>query len=124
LAQFLAIFNRLAGSSDEMGTFIKGLSGLISSQAQKLNEQQSEIRQKEEALQKAISELKISAEEKTALQLQISDLQHASARPFYRVGHPALIDANVNPQELLAKLLGPEAAKHKSGQADSASPEG
>lgn len=47
VAYFLTIFNRLAGSADEMGTFVQGLTGALRAFDHKLSEAN---RQKEEAL--------------------------------------------------------------------------
>jgi hypothetical protein len=78
LANFLAIFNRLAGSADEMGTFIKALAGHVTAQAEKMAEQERDLRKKEDALQKAISELKINSQEKEKLKRQLSEFRSAS----------------------------------------------
>ncbi|MFA6241671.1 MAG: hypothetical protein WC655_12135 [Candidatus Hydrogenedentales bacterium] len=67
LTEFLTIFNRLAGSADEMGTFIKGLSTrLVEYQAQ-LAEQKRQIERQEKDLSETISKLKISEAEKKNL---------------------------------------------------------
>ena len=71
LAEFLTIFNRLAGSADEMGTFIKGLSSYVSVQEKKLSE-------KEAQLNKAISKLQISESEKEKLQARVKELRESS----------------------------------------------
>jgi putative GTP pyrophosphokinase len=78
LAEFLTIFNRLAGSADEMGTFIKALSGFLSEQAGKLAEMQSQLSVKETEMKKAISQLKISREEKQKLEAQVAELRDSS----------------------------------------------
>jgi ppGpp synthetase/RelA/SpoT-type nucleotidyltranferase len=81
LADFLRIFNRLSGSADEMGTFIKRLSHFTREQAAKLAERDLEIGRKESALNKAISELEISQGEKEHLIAQVEELKKSS-RPF------------------------------------------
>lgn len=78
LAEFLTIFNRLAGSADEMGTFIKSLSGYISEQTHKLAERELQVTKKEEELKAAVSELKISETKKAQLQRQIDELRRTS----------------------------------------------
>lgn len=75
LAEFLTIFNRLAGSADEMGTFIKSLSAYITEQRQKLAAQEVEGAKREQDLKTAISKLKISESEKNRLQEQINKLR-------------------------------------------------
>lgn len=79
LSEFLTIFNRLAGSADEMGTFIKKLSGYMSEQSAKLAEREAQIDTKEMELKKAISELKISKEEKKKLEAQVEELRKSSS---------------------------------------------
>jgi ppGpp synthetase/RelA/SpoT-type nucleotidyltranferase len=78
LAEFLTIFNRLAGSADEMGTFIKSLSSFISEQAHKLAERELEVVRKEEELKTAVSKLRISEGEKSKLQHRIDELRKSS----------------------------------------------
>jgi ppGpp synthetase/RelA/SpoT-type nucleotidyltranferase len=79
LAEFLTIFNRLAGSADEMGTFIKTLSVYIREQSEKLAEREQLIAKQEDELKAAISELKISQEEKTNLERQVASLRRSSS---------------------------------------------
>jgi putative GTP pyrophosphokinase len=64
LAHVLTIFNRLAGSADEMGTFIKALSSYIRDQSVRIAEREKQITEKEDDLQKAVSQLKINEGEK------------------------------------------------------------
>lgn len=71
LAEFLTIFNRLAGSADEMGTFIKVLREHLVEQAAKVAKAESELND-------AISRLKISDAEKTKLQAQVEELRKSS----------------------------------------------
>ena len=78
LTQFLTIFNRLAGSADEMGTFIKALSAHLQEQAEAVKVRDLQIASKEAELKKAISQLKIGTEEKKALQTQIDELRKSS----------------------------------------------
>ena len=78
LAEFLRIFNRLAGSADEMGTFIQELSVHFREQAAKVAEMQSQLTTAEGAVDETISKLTISEKEKKALQKQIKELQVSS----------------------------------------------
>jgi len=70
LGGFLTIFNRLAGSADEMGTFTKALSGF-------LREQSEVAAAREKALNDAVSKLKIGDKEKAALEAQIAQLKES-----------------------------------------------
>jgi ppGpp synthetase/RelA/SpoT-type nucleotidyltranferase len=83
LKDSLAISNRLSGMSDEMGTFIKMLSVSTHEHAEKIKERDRKIAQKEEELNKAISELSIGKKEKARLQKQIQDLR-SSSQPLER----------------------------------------
>lgn len=78
LADFLTIFNRLAGSADEMGTFIKALSRYLSEQREQLSVRDKQIAEKEAALKDAVSQLKISDTEKKKLKTQIESLRKSS----------------------------------------------
>jgi ppGpp synthetase/RelA/SpoT-type nucleotidyltranferase len=73
IAQCLTIFNRLAGSADEMGTFIQRLSVYVS-------EQSAAIAAKEQELGRKIEALKIQKSEKEALQAQVAELKRAVER--------------------------------------------
>ena len=87
---FLAIFNRLAGAADEMGTFTKELSTHTREQAEPAEKSQRQIDQKEDELKKAVSHLQISAGEKAKLEKQIAELSRSSARVF--AGSPLRIN--------------------------------
>ncbi|HXM45893.1 MAG TPA: RelA/SpoT domain-containing protein [Bryobacteraceae bacterium] len=78
LSGILNIFNRLAGSADEVGTFVKALSQYTHEQAKSALAKETEIRGKEDELRKAVSLLEISQEEKTNLQRQIAELRSSS----------------------------------------------
>jgi len=80
LAQFLTIFNRLAGSSDEMGTFVRGLSELIHQHAAQVSEKENQTAELESQLKLAISKLEISQKDKEGLERQISELRKHSQR--------------------------------------------
>jgi ppGpp synthetase/RelA/SpoT-type nucleotidyltranferase len=78
LTEFLTIFNRLAGSADEMGTFIQALSTYLSEQAEKLARKESELEAKEKELKKTISKLRITEKEKSELETQVEQLHQTS----------------------------------------------
>lgn len=78
LADFLAIFNRLAGSADEMGTFIQVLSRFAGEQFQKIAERDKTIADMEAKFKDNISTLKVSQSEKDSLKKQIEELRKSS----------------------------------------------
>ena len=67
LAAFLAIFNRLAGAADEMGTFTTNLNAYV-------QEQELQRRQNEAKLSEAVSRLTISEGEKEDLRRKIGEM--------------------------------------------------
>lgn len=79
LALFLTIFNRLAGSADEMGTFTKMLATNIRELAATAKESVRLIQEKEAELQKTISQLQITTEAKLLLQRQIAEVNRPTA---------------------------------------------
>jgi ppGpp synthetase/RelA/SpoT-type nucleotidyltranferase len=92
LANLLSIFNRVAGSADEIGTFVMQLEVLLRCQAeamQKAERQAQEERVKgdkiAEQLRSTVGKLDITAQDKKALQDQIdslkSQLDEARQRP-------------------------------------------
>jgi len=87
LAEFLTIFNRLAGSADEMGSFIKRFGELLDTHAAALEaqtrqnkEQTALIAEQKSALTNMVSQLKISEEQRSELQRKIEDFSKASER--------------------------------------------
>ena len=78
LTQFLTIFNRLAGSADEMGTYIQALSSHLAEQTEKLTKKENELERMEQELKMAISKLNLSQKEKKALDTQIEQLRRSS----------------------------------------------
>lgn len=78
LAELLTIFNRLAGSADEMGTFTAVLAAYIEQQAERQLQQEEVIARNEQALKDAISRLQIHESEKKQLQAQITELRKSS----------------------------------------------
>ena len=75
LAHFLTIFNRLAGSADEMGTFVQALSVHFREQAVEVAGIQARMEESEQEVHGAVSRLKISEKERSALQKQIQSMQ-------------------------------------------------
>lgn len=75
LGQYLLIFNRLAGSADEMGSFILNLRNYF----QKIQEENQKINQEKEKatqqLQEAINQLEISEKEKKNLERKLNQIQ-------------------------------------------------
>jgi putative GTP pyrophosphokinase len=74
LVEILTIFNRIAGTADEMGTFIQTLKWSIDDQTSILGEKDANLQKIERELKETISKLKISEEEKTNLKSQIDRL--------------------------------------------------
>ena len=75
LAEMLGILNRLSGSADEIGTFIKGLIDFLSVQAGTISDHERQIEQKESDLQKTISKLEIAQGDKDDLNKQLQGLK-------------------------------------------------
>jgi ppGpp synthetase/RelA/SpoT-type nucleotidyltranferase len=77
LAEYLQIFNRLAGSADEMGTFIKRFSGIL----EDLRRKHAATLEKNTALfnqlQQQIEKLGIVESEKRSLQQKVDEIQKA-----------------------------------------------
>jgi putative GTP pyrophosphokinase len=73
LAQFLSVFNRLAGSADEMGSFV------IALRAWQV-EQDRQRAETEARIQRMVEDLKLSAAEKDRLQAEIDKLKPATSR--------------------------------------------
>lgn len=78
LAEILRIFNGLAGSADEIGTFVKALSRYLQEQAAAIAEQKSKVSEKEAALKRVISDLQIGKAQKESLQKQFNELKRSS----------------------------------------------
>jgi putative GTP pyrophosphokinase len=79
LAEILRIFNGLAGSADEIGTFVKALSRYLHEQAAAVADQKIKVAEKEAALKSVISDLQIGREDKAKLQKQVDDLKKSSS---------------------------------------------
>lgn len=88
VSYFLTIFNRLAGSADEMGTFVQGLTSAISSFQTQLEEEKAQKEQTLSSMAALVSELesmKLQDEEKKTkiyrLQSEISKMRNLTAFP-------------------------------------------
>lgn len=84
LGQYLLIFNRLAGSADEMGSFILNLRNYF----QKIQEENQKINQEKEKatqqLQETINKLKISDKEKKNLERKLNQIQQSEISTRFR----------------------------------------
>lgn len=96
LAQYLLIFNRLAGSADEMGVFILRLRNHF----QKMQEEQALIiREKEVAtkqLQDAINQLAISEKEKKNLEAKLNNIQKSEIDAWASISTPEWLNSFAN----------------------------
>lgn len=75
IGYFLAIFNRLAGNADEMGSFVRGLSQEISQYRGALTTAESEKAEIYQAMQKALNELEASKQEHKGKDRSINELR-------------------------------------------------
>ncbi len=87
LADFLNLFNRIAGSADEMGTFIQALSQYVA-------QQEVQQAQTERQLKETISQLKVSETEKKRLADQVDSLRKSAVGPLYTVKDTSLPSAS------------------------------
>jgi hypothetical protein len=83
LEQFLAIFSRLAGSADEMGTFIKQLSLHLTEQ-----------REKQRQLEATIADLKVNEDIKLQLQRQLEELK--AQLPILPIGSSMVVGPSLS----------------------------
>jgi len=95
LSDFLQIFNRLAGSADEMGSYIKALS-------QHVREQDARLVALQENFDKTISELNISKAEKEKLQSQVNELRKSAQTRNRLLINPHLLPQG--PSDLKLKM--------------------
>jgi putative GTP pyrophosphokinase len=89
LEQFLAIFNRVAGSADEMGTFIELLSGYHCEQTRKAEEALSARLLLEKDLATAVSKLDVTKAEKKELEQRVAELRRSSPLVYAGNARPA-----------------------------------
>jgi ppGpp synthetase/RelA/SpoT-type nucleotidyltranferase len=84
LAEFLQIFNRLAGSADEMGTFIQALSTGLAVLSAKAAERDV----MEEKLRETVGQLQMSQEQKASVERQLDALRRPppSIEPIFSTG--------------------------------------
>lgn len=75
LAEFLTIFNRLAGSADEMGTFIKRLQSAFTVSAERIAAIETEKGQLSQQLKESVEKLQIGEAEKARIKNQIEQMQ-------------------------------------------------
>lgn len=90
LADFLNLFNRIAGSADEMGTFIQSLAQYVA--RQELHQEQSE-----KQLKDTISKLKLSEAEKRRLAEQVDGLRKSTVGPLGTTGYTIQASATPSP---------------------------
>ncbi len=74
LAQFLDVFNRLAGSADEMGTYVKFLQTRLADSEGRFREAETKLKERAKELEDAISRLDIAGKEREALEEKVRDL--------------------------------------------------
>jgi ppGpp synthetase/RelA/SpoT-type nucleotidyltranferase len=94
LAQFLVMFNRLAGSADEMGTYVKFLEAQLSSRELALREATEKHDKAVADLEEAIARSKMDATEKAKLEKQVKELSAETKRTYGNItvsGSPNLL---------------------------------
>jgi ppGpp synthetase/RelA/SpoT-type nucleotidyltranferase len=84
LEQYLVIFNRLAGSSDEMGSYVKKLKSKLLLYESKIKEAEEEKEAIRNDLKNKINQLNIEKKEKEELKAEIDSLNRAST-PYVSV---------------------------------------
>jgi putative GTP pyrophosphokinase len=105
LAEFLTIFNRLAGSADEMGTFIKKLALSKEEIEARFADTKRTLEAKEHEIQAAISKLNISDKERKKLEREIEELRQSSRSHLDNVYlSPAQTGAFLNPTSMFAPV--------------------
>lgn len=78
LQEYLMMFNRIAGSADEMGSFIRLLTNNLQKRELELANKEGKISELTSELNEMIDELKISRVEKDKLEEKIADLKRNS----------------------------------------------
>jgi ppGpp synthetase/RelA/SpoT-type nucleotidyltranferase len=78
LAQCLVLFNRFAGSADEMGSFIKLLVHVAKERGSELEEKEKQLAQHRHDLEDAIAKLQISQDKKSELELKLKNIEQSS----------------------------------------------
>ena len=83
LSEFLAIFNRLAGSADEMGSFVAALDQDIAEREERYREVAAQHEKSVQELRTQVQQLEITEGEKKSLEKQIKKLE--AERPNYQL---------------------------------------
>lgn len=78
ISEYIKIFNRLAGSADEMGSFIKVLQQHIRTQHDAYSEAMASLAEKENKIKEIISKLKITEDQKLDLEKKVEELSKSS----------------------------------------------
>ena len=111
LAKFLAIFNGLAGSADEMGTFIKALRSRLIANEEVVAEQRREKSELEQKLTRSISQLQGQTEIKEQLEAQLASLRKLSITPnsgsLALTGQPSLISSAAQIGDVFSQARAP-----------------
>jgi putative GTP pyrophosphokinase len=81
LAQFLVMFNRLAGSADEMGSFVKLLKRDLRDRESKAADELAEKNELIENLERQIAGLKVAEKEKAELRSSLNQIQRSIVSP-------------------------------------------
>jgi len=112
LNQFLKMFNRLAGSADEMGSFVVMLNTQLLLNASETKKLEVQLAQKGKQIEEMIEKLNISENEKTTLKQQLSELRSTRAKesrstfgfdsPF--LGQTFMLDQQADLQRMLKSL--------------------
>jgi len=117
LKQFLNMFNRLAGSADEMGSFVVLLNAQLISNAAKTEELEVQLGHKGKQIEEVIEKLNISESEKKGLKEQLAELRAArtkesqlsmdiGSQPTFGQLSNSLLGQSVNIKDLLSSLGG------------------
>ena len=105
LNEFLAVFNRLAGSADEMGSYIRVLQGVLTANQNTQTEKELALSNQIKKLETQIKKLEIQATKRDALLASLSDIQQSnsillgtSVGSLFNRG-ASLLDVVARPQE-------------------------
>ena len=93
LNQYLFVFNRLAGSADEMGSFVRflknGLEDIVRKSKEALDEKDKAISE----LREQIKHLKIEKKEKDRLEAQLEEISRASSVTYGTTLNPSILNS-------------------------------
>lgn len=101
IAAFLNIFNRLAGSADEMGSFVKTLSTMIENNEAEKKELEEENNKHQEKINELLSEIKISSNSDKVSKL----VEKLESEIMPSSIHGSLLDTALKQQQLMAPLF-------------------